>query len=151
MRGRKPIPTELKILQGTARADRMNGSEPKPEVMVPECPAHLNDEAKAEWNRLAPQLAQLRILTALDMAVLAAYCVSFSRWADAERHVQESGAVVRSPAGYPQVSPWLSVAHESLRQMRAFAVELGLSPSSRARLSIKDAPTESTIKKRQRG
>jgi P27 family predicted phage terminase small subunit len=141
----------LKILRGTARADRVNGSEPKPEPMVPECPAHLNDEAKNEWNRLAPQLCRLRILTDLDAAVLAAYAVSYSRWADAERHVEESGAVVRSPQGFPQVSPWLSVANEALRQMRAYAVELGLSPSSRARLSIKDAPQESSIKKRRRG
>jgi P27 family predicted phage terminase small subunit len=136
MKGRKPIPNEIKLLQGTARADRTHGAEPKPEPTIPDCPSHLNDEAQAEWNRLAPQLCRLKILTALDAAALAAYAVSFSRWADAERHVQDSGAIVRSPAGYPQVSPWLSVANEALRQMKAYAAELGLTPSSRTRLAV---------------
>ncbi len=136
MKGRKPIPTQIKILAGTARGDRINESEPKPDPALPECPSHLSDEARAEFDRLAPQLFRLRVLTDLDTAALAAYAATFSRWAEAERNVQEGGAVVRTPAGCAQVSPWLSVANEALRQMRAYSVELGLTPSSRSRIHV---------------
>lgn len=145
MKGRKPLPTNLKILQGTARADRITGDEPMPDPAVPECPEHLNEAARAEWDRLAPQLCELRVLSDLDAAALGAYCQTFARWADAERHVQEGGAVIQTPNGCLQVNPWLSVCHESLRQMRAYLVELGLTPSARTRLQV--APPKPTSSK----
>ncbi len=45
MAGRKPIPTNLKLIRGTARPHRMNKDEPAPPVCAPEPPAHLDDRA----------------------------------------------------------------------------------------------------------
>lgn len=36
MAGRKPLPTHLKLVKGTARSHRMNKSEPKPVVATPQ-------------------------------------------------------------------------------------------------------------------
>jgi len=61
-------PKQLKIVQGTYRKDRANPHEPKPQPRIPSCPWELCDTAKKEWRRLAPELHQLGLLTALDRA-----------------------------------------------------------------------------------
>ena len=52
-RGRKPKPTALKVLEGNPGKRPLNLFEPTPEDKMPECPDWLEDEAKAEWDRLA--------------------------------------------------------------------------------------------------
>jgi phage terminase small subunit len=85
MRGRKPKPTHLKLLEGNPGRRGPNAGEPQPAQRVPTCPSHLCPPAKAEWKRLAAQLTVLRILTDLDRAALAAYCQAYGRWVEAER------------------------------------------------------------------
>jgi phage terminase small subunit len=72
VRGRKPKPTILKIVAGNPGKRHLNTREPKPQVRIPTCAAHLCPPAKAEWKRLAHQLL-MGIITDLDRAGLAAY------------------------------------------------------------------------------
>ena len=51
MAGRKPLPTHLKLVKGTARPHRINKAEPRPAVAVPEPPAHLDERARAQVHR----------------------------------------------------------------------------------------------------
>jgi phage terminase small subunit len=74
MRGRKPKPTALKLIEGNPGKRPLNAGEPRLGVAVPTCPAHLCPSAKAEWKRLARQMHTLRIITELDRSALAAYC-----------------------------------------------------------------------------
>jgi hypothetical protein len=46
MRGRKPMPTVLRIVTGNAGKRPLNTSEPKPVTAIPTCPAHLSPTAK---------------------------------------------------------------------------------------------------------
>lgn len=87
-------------------------------------------------------LAKLRLATEADRGALAAYCAAYSRWAAAEAQVKELGAVVKSPNGYPIVNPWLSIANKAMEQMKAFGSEFGLTPASRTRIHVPDAPKE---------
>jgi hypothetical protein len=73
MRGRKPRPARLKALTGNPGKRPLNGNEPQAEPEIPECPAELGPLAHKEWDRLAAQLAPLRLLTQLDRAALATY------------------------------------------------------------------------------
>jgi phage terminase small subunit len=66
MRGRRPKPTRLKLLTGNPGKRPFNDTEPRPEPVVPECPPELSELARREWDRLAPELAKLRIVTNLD-------------------------------------------------------------------------------------
>ena len=72
MRGRKPKPTRLKLLEGNPGKRRINGQEPQPPWTLPSCPAHLSPSAKAEWKRLAKTLNAVGLLTQVDRAALAA-------------------------------------------------------------------------------
>ena len=134
VRGRRPLPTELKVLQGTQRADRMNRNEPKPRVAIPQCPSHLSGEAKREWRRMARDLAQLGLLSRIDRGALALYCQAWGRWVEAEEALKRHGTMVKSPNGFPMQSPYLAVANKAMEQMRAMLTEFGMSPSSRTRV-----------------
>ncbi len=135
MRGRKPKPTALEILAGNPGKRRLNLREPKPESSIPNCPEHLSREAQIEWERIAPELARLAILTALDRAALAAYCSCWGRWVEAERHVREHGMTVRAPRGI-KINPSVRIANNALQFLLKFAAEFGLTPSSRSRIVV---------------
>jgi P27 family predicted phage terminase small subunit len=136
MRGRKPKPTSLKILQGNPGKRPIRGGEPQPPRSQPTCPAHLSPTAKAEWKRLAQSLCKIGLLTQVDRAALAAYCQSYGRWVEAERKLAETPPLLKTPAGYVQASPWLAISSKQLELMAKFMAELGLTPSSRSRLAI---------------
>ncbi len=136
MRGRKPKPTALKLIEGNPGKRPINGSEPKPPASVPTCPAHLSPSAKAEWKRLARMLNEIGLLTQIDRAVLAAYCQAYGRWVEAERKLAETPPILKTPAGYVQISPWITISNKQVELMTRLMGELGLSPTSRARLSV---------------
>jgi P27 family predicted phage terminase small subunit len=78
------------------------------------------------------------VLTEVDMAAFAAYCQSYARWKEAEEFITEHGTLVRTPSGYWQQVPQVSIAQTYMKQMGKFATEFGLTPASRSRL-IADA------------
>jgi len=136
MAGRRPKPTYLKLLQGNPGKRRLNPDEPKPPVELPPPPDHLNDVAKKEWQAMGEQLVRLGLLTSIDRAAFSAYCVTYARWVEAEEALKATGPVVRSPSGFPMLSPFYTVANQSLSQMRAYLTEFGMTPSSRSRTSV---------------
>lgn len=137
MRGRKPKPTILKVLDGNPGKRPLNDREPVPNQGQPECPDWLDEEAKAEWERVVPELEQMGLLSPADRAALAAYCTAWSRWKQAEEMVRKFGTIVKSPEkGFPMKSPYLTVADQALETMRKLMVEFGLTPSSRSRIKV---------------
>jgi P27 family predicted phage terminase small subunit len=106
---------------------------------LPTCPPHLNPAAAAEWRRIAKALQRAGVLTTFDRAALAAYCQAWGRWVEAEERLRETPPLVKTPSGYVQQSPWLTIAHKQLELMGRYMVELGLTPAARSRV-MTDAP-----------
>lgn len=129
--------TSLKMVMGNPGKRPINGLEPRPGPAIPTCPAHLTATGKAEWKRLARQLHRLGVLSELDRSVLAAYCQSYGRWVEAERKLKETPPLLKTPAGYVQPSPWLAISNKAVELMHKFAAELGLSPTSRSRVTTR--------------
>jgi P27 family predicted phage terminase small subunit len=136
MTGPSPKPTNLKLLQGNPGKRALNRNEPKPSVELLAAPDNLSDGAKTEWVRMSGILAHLGLLTAIDGTAFEAYCTVVARWRDAEEALKKTGPVVKSPSGYPMLSPYYCVANQSLAQMRAYLAEFGMTPSARSRISI---------------
>lgn len=113
----RPTPTAIKNLSGNAGRRPMTVNEPMPPIGAPACPVWLTGDALEEWHRIVPALDRLGMLTSVDGAVLIGHCVTFG----------EIAATVK--AGEPLKASLLG-------QMRSFAVELGLTPAARAKLSI---------------
>ncbi len=57
-----PKPTAVKIAEGNPGKRKINGHEPKPAGSMPDCPAHLSVEAKAEWQRIAVNMNRVGLL-----------------------------------------------------------------------------------------
>jgi P27 family predicted phage terminase small subunit len=130
----------MKRAQGNPGRRPLNNNEPKP-TGIPQCPSHLNEVAKREWRRIAPELIALGLLTKIDRAALAGYCVSYSRWVAAEQSVDKFGAVIRlKDSDTPLRNPHVAIANAALDQMRKFLTEFGMTPASRSRIQV--APTE---------
>jgi P27 family predicted phage terminase small subunit len=108
---------------------------PRPEVAIPDCPVVLGPVARQEWDRLVVELSSLRILSHLDRAALAAYCGAYAMWAEATEAIQKFGTMVKSPSGYPQQSPYVSIANRQAEIMMRIASEFGFTPASRSRIS----------------
>ena len=111
MRGRKPEIT----------ADR-NAVD---SVLPP--PAWLSKHSKAEWRRVMPELAKRCILTVADLGSLESYCIAISR-------IRELETLLR--AG---IDPKLfRMQDQAMKTARQLAAELGLTPVSRSRPSVRD-------------
>lgn len=136
MRGRKPKPTALKLLDGNPGKRAINGKEPKAPPGLPGCPEQLSEPAKAEWNRIARALHEIGLLSTLDRTAFAAYCAAYGRWVEAEEKLQETPPLVKTPSGYVQPSPWINIANRQLEIMLKFMAEMGLTPSARSRITV---------------
>ncbi len=148
MRGRTPKPTQMKKLAGTLRKHRQNHDEPQHQAGTPEPPAELDARALETWNYYAPILSGCRVLTMADRETLGCYCWAVSRHDQAEANIAKFGPVIKTPAGFAAVNPWLSVANKAIEQILRFGAELGLSPASRSRVKAAPAATVETGRKR---
>jgi hypothetical protein len=54
------------------------------------------------------------------------------RWVEAEKKLAVTLMLLKTPAGYVQPSPWLTIANKQLELM----AELGFTQSARSRLAI---------------
>ncbi|WP_189106836.1 phage terminase small subunit P27 family [Streptomyces camponoticapitis] len=145
--GRTAQPAALKLIKG--RADgRDSGGRPVDKGpafrrIAPSPPSWLSEEARAEWDRVVPGLQRLDILKEEDRAVLAAYCETWASFVTATRMVTSEGittevvTVGRSGAESTRTvaHPAVSIASRAGRELRGFAAQFGLSPSSEQALS----------------
>lgn len=138
--GRRPKPTQLKLITGNPGKRKLNENEPQPEAASSEAPEVLGAVGKTEWSRVFPILEKCRMISALDVAALTAYCRAYERWREAEQNVEKQGAVFLTKDGYPIQNPYLHVANRAMEQMLRFLVEMGMTPSSRSRVSAMKAP-----------
>lgn len=143
-RGRKPKPTALKILEGNPGKRPLNEYEPMPNKKAPKCPAWLDKEAKKEWRRMSRQLEIIGVLTEVDMAAFAGYCQAYARWKEAEEFITKHGTIVKTPSGYWQQVPQVSIAQTYLKIMNKFCEEFGLTPSARSRITAGSGAVESS-------
>lgn len=139
-RGPAADPVALTLIKGNARKLPVHALTEalRPTVHIPDCPDHLNDEAKLEWARITPELKKLHIISNIDLAALAVYCQAYGRWVMVERQLKDLGddaLVDQTPSGYRQISVLLQISNRAVEQMHRFLCEFGMSPSSRARIS----------------
>lgn len=141
MAGRKKKPTNLKVVHGTFRKDRDNPNEPKPDPVkkVPPAPSWLDEEGRKEWKRVAKELFNMGLLTPVDMTALEAYCSVYSRWKKSEEDIDKNGLtftyVNREGVEMKRKNPSIGIADESMKLMRSFLSEFGMTPSSRSKVS----------------
>ena len=140
-RGRKPKPTETKKLEGNPGKRALNNQEPQPDIAIPECPPHLEGEAKKEFQRITAELVKLKILSNVDRAAIVGYCQAWGDYVNATKQIKKEGEVLYSDKGNAYLNPWKNIQTSALDRMLRFSAEFGMTPSSRTRIKV-DKPTE---------
>jgi P27 family predicted phage terminase small subunit len=130
------------------RPNRINKAEAALPAVLPDPPDHLGAEAREEWGRVATDLHAVGLLTKIDRAILAEYCVSYGRWVIAERII--AADAVRDPAGAGLLattsngtkvqSPAVGIARRAMHDVARYATELGMTPSARSRVTAVPPP-----------
>jgi P27 family predicted phage terminase small subunit len=135
---RGPIPksNEQEILEGNPSKRPLKKELPKPGPGIPTCPTWLSVAAKREWKRLTPELARMGLLSKLDRNMLAGYCSAYALWQQAQEVLNQQGTVYVSPKGKLETRPEVEIARTTGEMMQGFANELGLTPTSRARMNL---------------
>ena len=136
MAGRKPLPTALKLLRGNPGKRPLNRGEAKPTPDTGNVSRWLDAMAKEEWRRVVAELRCAGLLTVVDRAALEAYCQTYARWRWAEDVLRAKGHVYLTATGFLKDRPEVGIAERSLKLMKAFMVEFGMTPSSRSRISL---------------
>ena len=125
----------MKLLEGNPGKRPLNDKEPIPPKGSIKCPVWLLPEAKKEWKRLAPSLEAMGVLTMVDLQAFAGYYQAYARWKEAEEFIAQHGSIFKTPSGYVQQVPQVSIAQQSLKIMQSFCSEFGLTPATRARIA----------------
>jgi len=133
----RPKPTALKILEGNPGKRPLNAREPQPEPGIPECPEHLTGDARKEWERITPLLDAVGLLSEMDMAGVAGYCQAWGHFVDANRKLNRHGILLKGKTeGEYTINPYYRVAQDASKELRQYLDGLGLSPSSRTRITM---------------
>lgn len=154
IRGRKPKPTQLKVVTGNPGGRPLNQFEITPPMSKSPLkpPAHLLPEGKAEWRRLAPTLTLLGVLSDFDSSPFAAYCQAYARWIHAERLLAKlaeqdpagmGAMLIKTRGGGVTPNPLIWVARNAANDMVRYAAEFGFTPSARSRIQFPAPPTSS--------
>ena len=141
-RGRLPKSAALRALEGNRGrrpaapqgiAHLLSGYVPPPEPGdVPEPPEPLRGEARAEWDRVAPELHRRGWLRPVETSILSAYCVS---WADWQAAAEALGRALADPSAKPRdVRLWQGIVRSAETRTLRCAREFGMTPASRSRL-----------------
>lgn len=142
--GPRKKPTALKLVAGNPGGRRLPKNEPAPPIARPEPPADLSEISKAHWREVVDQLADVGLMTTLDVGALTAYCDAYGEWTVARRAfalIQErnkitGGFMVRTPNGGVQIAPLVSIIRAARSDMVRFAAEFGMTPAARAGMDI---------------
>ena len=138
LRGPTPRPTALTLLAGNPGRRPLNKKEPQPRQIIPDCPAYLDEAAKLEWNRLAPILQQMRVVTDADGIALGMLCQAYATLIRAQSKLTETGLLFKTPSGYVQQSPLIGIVNSSTETITRLCREFGLTPAARTRVQVQD-------------
>jgi P27 family predicted phage terminase small subunit len=152
MRGRKPKTAGQQIAlgdpskRGVHKLEARFEAEPKPARGLPPCPPHLKGQAQKAWTFWCEELEAMGLDARPDAMMLEGACVAYETFVKMHEKIQEQGELVAKKERNPTTGqmevvdvrphPGLAIRDRALALLRSFCSEFGLSPVSRARLSV---------------
>lgn len=134
--GRKAMPIELLLINGNKNKltkQEINARKKSEEKIKPNAnnikpPSWLNASAKREFRKLAQELAQIGLMTNVDVNQLAVYCRTYARYIELQKGVEdkETGEFITDEKTIDML----------YKQLKGMAVEFGFTPSARAKLAM---------------
>ena len=120
-----------------------NEPEPLPGELIP--PEWVTGKALEKWHDVVPKLQGMRVITPVDVDIIAQYCVMYEQWLRYLEQVRRGldVLVIRDKDGkvkYMQAAPAATMFMKLQAAMLKIAREFGLTPSSRVGLEVNNAP-----------
>lgn len=112
--------------------DKLKGNDNK----VYKKPAGLNKEVGKIYKVIVEELRATNVLNNLDIDLLVTTADSIYRLRVARKKLDELGEVIVDANGRLVKSPWVQITKDYQQIFHAGVRELGLSPSSRAKLAL---------------
>lgn len=103
-------------------------------IMKP--PSILAKDGKAEWKRVMPVLTARRTLTDADISSLENYCIASGQVREMQRIIAREGSIIMTDRG-PRAHPAVRIQSDAMTRARLLAAELGLTPVSRNRPTMR--------------
>ncbi|MBX3629323.1 MAG: phage terminase small subunit P27 family [Nitrosomonas sp.] len=135
-------PTNLKIVTGNPGKRGINKQEPDPDYLNDlTAPDFLSDAARQVWDEVAPVLRQSRLLTVVDVPILAMFCESLAEYRRATICCEDTPMNHSEKTGGDVMSQWKIVQSMSLKQAMMIAREFGMTPAARTRIQVQPQGT----------
>ena len=147
-RGPKPQPAAVKQAKGNP-GHRPVGADPlavaaadadapeKALAVAAEPPLWLKGKGLKIWDRLAPRLVSMKLLSPIDAEAFGRYCRSFARWTKMQDVLDDEGETYESESAHGKLKrahPAFLIADRLERQLLAAEDRFGLNPAERQRL-----------------
>lgn len=99
-------------------------------------PRGMSQAARNIWHRIVADYGETGVLTRVDTDAFRVYCEAVARYQHAAQLLEKSGPLVRGArAGELVKNPLHQVVRDNADLVRAFARELGFTPSARSALT----------------
>lgn len=138
--GEDPVVDESALAEiGEAEAaatDAQPAASDRPALSV-EAPEWISEAGRKVWDRLAPRLVQLKLLTRTDAETFGRYCQNFARWLKMQTRLDELGEVyeIETASGLVRrADPAYMIADRLEKQLTTAEANFGLNPAERQRL-----------------
>jgi P27 family predicted phage terminase small subunit len=158
MKGRKPKPTGLRLIEGNREHRTISKEEPRPAPIAPPCPRELQGDERKAWRYLVREMGKMGTLASSDRGQMTAYCDAWGRWVKGKRKLRElaqmagnddievirtgakrkvnpDGSTVETGGNWIQ-NPWLNFTNRALEDVVKYGAELGLNPVQRTRVKV---------------
>ncbi|MGC3891273.1 phage terminase small subunit P27 family [Pseudomonas urmiensis] len=142
MAGRRPTPTELKLVRGNPGKRAINKKEPQPARRIPSAPAHLTNEAQVAWGRLTVLLDRMGVLTEADGFALERLCDCYAEILALREMVDFQGRTYETTSTQGELvlkaNPAVAMLADVDRRFKSYLVEFGLTPAARSKIQVKE-------------
>jgi P27 family predicted phage terminase small subunit len=128
-RGPVPIPY-------ARRRNPRRGAGRHVDVLAPEMPDGLCEEAEAEWLRVVPELEAIGLLATVDRAVLIRYCQAWADWHDLNGKLAATGPLIKGRRDALVRNPLWLLRRDAEETLSDLGKQLGLTPASRLRQGV---------------
>lgn len=112
--------------------DKLKGDDSK----VYAAPPGMNKHVAEIYLAIVQELKHANILNNLDVDLISTTADAIYRLRNARRNLDRIGEVIMDPSGKLIKSPWVQITKDYHSVFQAGVRELGLSPSSRAKLAM---------------
>lgn len=141
----KPTPEHLRVIKGTARADRMNPNPPTVSSGLVSAPEWLNERANEIFGQVSGILDTMGLQSPVDAMALSLLASRLEEVEALSKYLDDCGRTyaTEGPSGQMfRPRPEVTMRADAMRQAQSLLGDFGLNPAARSKVSITTPPKE---------